>query len=378
MSEFDFVPATKEQAKARVALAGPSGSGKTWTGLIIATGLAGPDGRIAVIDTERGSASKYVGPFKFDRLNMYRYDPRDLVKALASAAKAGYDVVLIDSLSRFWSGAGGMLEVVDNAAKRSYGGNSFGGWKEARPIENDMIEAMLGYPGHVIVTMRTKTAYEITKTDSGKTVPVKIGLQPEQRGGIEYEFDVVADMDLENTLTVSKSRCPELSGRVINRPDQEVPGTLLAWLTDGEPARSPNAYRDIAVAKGTGYEELQELYRRVRDDGKLGAPVMDETGTTVTLGALIARLGSEAKAAGVATAPDAPAGEETPDEATEADWVTEFVAHLSTVTTPADIDLARQDVITAGANRVISASTATDMAAMVDRQEQDISKGKAA
>lgn len=379
MNDFDFVTATKEQAKARVALAGPSGSGKTWTGLIIATGLAGPDGRIAVIDTERGSASKYAGPFKFDRLNMYRYDPRDLVKALASAAKAGYDVVLIDSLSRFWSGAGGMLEVVDHAAKRSYGGNSFGGWKEARPIENDMIEAMLGYPGHVIVTMRTKTAYEITKTDSGKTVPVKIGLQPEQRGGIEYEFDVVADMDLENTLTVSKSRCPELSGRVINRPDHEVPETLLAWLTDGEPARSPNAYRNIAVAKETTYEELQALYRRVRDDGKLGAPVMDETGRTLPLGALISQRGEAVKPAGrpagLTSAPAASADEEPADEATEADWVTEFVAHLGTVATPADIDLARQDVITAGANRVISPATAADMAATVDKREQDISDG---
>ena len=57
MSEFEFVPATKEQAKARVALAGPSGSGKTWTALVLATVLA-QDGRIAVIDTERGSASQ--------------------------------------------------------------------------------------------------------------------------------------------------------------------------------------------------------------------------------------------------------------------------------------------------------------------------------
>jgi len=384
MSEFDFVPATKEQAKARVALAGPSGSGKSWTGLIIARGLAGPDGRIAVIDTERGSASKYAGPFKFDRLNMYRYDPRDLVKALASAAKAGYDVVLIDSLSRFWSGAGGMLEVVDNAAKRSYGGNSFGGWKEARPIENDMIEAMLGYPGHVIATMRTKTAYEITKTDSGKTVPVKIGLQPEQRGGIEYEFDVVADMDLENTLTVSKSRCPELSGRVINRPDGEVPETLLAWLTDGEPARSPNAYRNLAIAKEATYEELQELYRRVRDDGKLGAPVMDETGRTLPLGALIGQRGEAVKPAGRAarptSAPDSPAGEGLVDEAAEADWVTEFLARLSAAVTPEDIDVARQDVITAGASRVISPATAADMAATVEAHATtaSVSRGKAA
>jgi len=302
VSEFEFVPATKEQAKARLALAGPSGSGKTWTGLTIATGLA-EGGKIAVIDTERGSASKYSGIFRFGPSQMYRYDPRDLAKALAAAAKGGYSVVVIDSLSRFWSGAGGMLEYVDAAAKRSYGGNSFGGWKEARPIENDMIEAMLGYPGHVIVTMRTKTAYEITKTEQGKTVPVKIGLQPEQRSGIEYEFDVVGDMDLENSLTVSKSRCPELSGQVIHRPDAAVAEVLLAWLTDGTPAKSLSDYRDLALDASLSRADLQELYRSVKDDGKLAALVMDETGEMVTLHALITRKGAEAAKAELASRP---------------------------------------------------------------------------
>ena len=290
MTDFEFVPATKEQAKARVALAGPAGSGKTMTGLILATRLA-EGGRVAVIDTERGSASKYADRFKFDRNNMYRYDPRDLPKALAAAAKGGYEAVLIDTLSRFWSGAGGMLEFVDGAAKRNYGGQGLGGWKEARPIENDMIEAMLGYPGHLIVTMRVKTHYDVTKTPDGKTVPVKIGLQPEQRAGIEYEFDVVGDLDLENTLTVSKSRCPELTGHVIPRPGHEVAETLLAWLTDGTPARTPNDYRDMAIDPEMSYTDLQDLYRLVKADGKLAAKVMDDGARLVTLHDLITGRG---------------------------------------------------------------------------------------
>lgn len=326
MADFEFVPATKEQAKARVALAGPSGSGKTWTSLILATVLA-KGHRFGVIDTERGSASKYAGPFTFDRLNLYTYDPRDLVKALAASAAADHAVAVIDSLSRFWGGTGGMLEIVDNAAKRSYGGNSFGGWKEARPIENDMIEAILGYPGHVIVTMRTKTAYEITKTDNGKTVPVKIGLQPEQRNGIEYEFDVVADMDLENNFTVSKSRCPELSGKVVNRPGPEVGETLLAWLTDGAAGRTPNDYRDTAVNPATGYEAMRALYETVKADGKLGAIVMDDTGRMVTLHELITRKGGEIaaarKAAEAAVAGEAAAA----DGSTKAEVLAELAAN---------------------------------------------------
>jgi len=55
MTTVQFQPATKAQAKLKAALFGPAGSGKTFSALRIATGIGG---RIAVIDTERGSARK--------------------------------------------------------------------------------------------------------------------------------------------------------------------------------------------------------------------------------------------------------------------------------------------------------------------------------
>jgi AAA domain len=290
---FTFEPATKAQAKARIALAGPSGSGKTWTALVLATTLGKS---IAVIDTERGSASKYAPPFTFQRLNMQRYDPRDLPRALAAAATQGFDVVIVDSLSKFWAGQGGMLEQVDNAARRGFGGNSFGGWKEARPMETAMIEALLSYPGHVIVTMRTKTAYEIIEDDRGRKVPTKIGLKPEQRDGIEYEFDIVGDMDLENTLTISKSRCSALSGEVIRRPGPDLAESILGWLSDGEAVLSAMDYRDQALRKSATYAELRTLYLTVKGAGLLGAAVADESGEAMGLGQLIVNQGKQAEA----------------------------------------------------------------------------------
>jgi hypothetical protein len=212
MTQMSFTRATKKQAKARLAFDGPSGSGKTYTSLRIATVLGE---RIAHIDTEHRSASKYADLFAFDTLQLDRYDPQLLVDALAVAAAEGYDVVIVDSLSHFWMGIDGMLEQVDKAAKRVAGGNSFGGWKEMRPVERKMIEALLAYPGHVIVTMRTKTEWVVEKDDRGRSVPRKIGLKAEQRDGIEYEFDIVGDLDLENELIVSKTRCPALTGAVL-------------------------------------------------------------------------------------------------------------------------------------------------------------------
>ncbi|WDZ87216.1 ATP-binding protein [Micromonospora cathayae] len=293
--ELSFTPATKAQAKARLAFAGPSGSGKTYTSLITGTALGG---RIAVIDTERGSASKYADQFTFDTLQMHTYDPRQLVKALAAAGNAGYDVVIVDSLSHFWMGTGGMLEQVDQAAKRSGGGNTFAGWKEARPMERAMVDALLAYPGHVIVTMRTKTEYVIEENDRGKKVPRKIGTKPEQRDGIEYEFDVVGDLDLENTLIVAKSRCKPLAKSVIREPDEEFGQRILAWLTDGaDPGMSVSEVARTALDPTTGFDELGQLYKAEEAAGRLGAAVNDENGEPTTLGALLSRLGKARKPA---------------------------------------------------------------------------------
>lgn len=290
---FTFTPATKDEAKARVALTGPSGAGKTYTGLIIATTLGE---KVAVIDTERGSASKYADEFAFNRLNLQTFEPNTLCQALAAAAHQGHDAVMIDSLSLFWSGTGGMLEQVDAAAKRSFGGNSFGGWKEARPMERQMIDALVSYPGHVIVTMRSKTDYVIEEDARGKKVPRKVGLKPEQREGIEYEFDIIGDLDHENTLIITKSRARTIANRVIAKPGRDFAEEIAAWLGSGKPSADAIHYRDLALTASATREDLRALYTEVRDKGLLGAAVIDEHGDATSLGELIKRRGQEVPA----------------------------------------------------------------------------------
>lgn len=277
---FTFTPATKEQAKARIALDGPSGSGKTYTALVTATALGK---RIAVIDTERGSAAKYADEFSFDNCILTSFSPDDLTAALAAAASAGYDVVIVDSLTHFWSGKDGMREQVDRAAKRGYGGNSFGGWKEARPMEQRMIDALVSYPGHVIVTMRTKTDYVIEEDSRGRKVPRRLGLKPEQREGIEYEFDVVASMDHENTLVVTKSRCRPVSGAVVPRPTEEFGQQIAAWLQDGTAAESVEELITAAMDPLATFDGLRVLMERIRARRAQGAAMLDPNGNPTTL-----------------------------------------------------------------------------------------------
>lgn len=230
-----FKPATKTQSKLRMALIGPSGSGKTYTALNIAQHLGD---RVAVIDTERGSASKYsgAGGFKFDVLELDSFSPQKYLEGINAAVAAGYDVLVIDSLSHAWMGKDGVLEFVDKAAARSRSNNSFGAWRDATPLHNSLVDGILDARIHIIATMRSKTEYVQEKDDRNKTVIRKVGMQPVQRDGLEYEFDVIADLDQDNNLIVGKTRCSALNGYVQKQAGEETAVILRDWLTDGVPA----------------------------------------------------------------------------------------------------------------------------------------------
>ncbi len=236
---LQFKKATKKQAKLRLAIAGPSGSGKTFTALKLASEMRHPDGRkmrTAVIDTERGSASKYSDKFDFDVLEPDSFSPDKYVDCIDAAEAEGYEVLIIDSLSHAWMGKDGALEQVDKAkAKSNSGGNSFTAWRDVTPMHNRLVDAMLGSKMHVIATMRAKTEYVIVENEKGKKEPRKIGMAPIQRDGMEYEFDAFCDMDLDHNLIVGKTRCDTIDGRVFQKPGEELAVILINWLTDGAP-----------------------------------------------------------------------------------------------------------------------------------------------
>lgn len=233
-----FKKAVKAESKLRLVVAGPSGSGKTYTSLAIAAALAN-GAPIAVVDTEHGSASKYADLFDFDVAEMHPpFHPDKFGQAIQDAAAAGYAVIILDSLTHAWSGTGGMLDLVDEIAKRKTGGNSFAAWKDGTPIQNRLIDAIVSAPIHVIATMRSKQDYVQDKDDRGKTVVRKVGMAAQQREGFEYEFDVAFDMDIDNNAIVSKTRCPALTGRVFSKPGRDVANILAEWLR-GEPTPQP-------------------------------------------------------------------------------------------------------------------------------------------
>ena len=230
-----FRQATKRQAKLRLAIDGPSGAGKTWTSLSIASRLGT---RTAVIDTERGSASLYSDTYHFDVAEMSPpFEPHIAVETIRQAERAGYDVLVIDSLSHFWEGEGGVRDMVDAASERAHG-NTFAGWKVGTPAYRHLVDTILAADMHILVTMRSKTEWVLETNERGKQVPRRVGMAPVMRGGIEYEFTVVVDPDLSHQAIVTKSRCAEIADRLYPaHREADLAESLKTWLAAGvEPA----------------------------------------------------------------------------------------------------------------------------------------------
>lgn len=223
-----FTKAIKTKAKLRLGIVGAAGSGKSYSSLMIAKGIGG---KIAVIDTENGSANLYAHLCEYDVCTITPpYTVQKYMSAIKDAEKAGYTTLIIDSLSHVWNGEGGLL---DQQGKMADGGkNSFAAWRNITPQHNSLIDAMLGSPCHIIATMRAKTDYVMQENERGKQVPVKVGLAPVQREGMDYEFTVVFDIDTKHNAITSKDRTSLFDGRIFT-PSAETGQELLSWLNDG-------------------------------------------------------------------------------------------------------------------------------------------------
>lgn len=218
-----FKRATKAQAKARLLFSGASGSGKTTAALTVAAQLGK---RIAFIDTEAGSASLYADRFDFDVLELSPpYSPERFIEAIEAAESAGYDVVVIDSITHEWSGPGGCLDIKTKL------GDRFQDWAKVTPRHDRFIQSMMRSKCHVIATVRAKQGYSMD--ERGKVQ--KSGMDPQQRDGIDFEFTVCWNINSAHMAEAQKDRTRLFDGKpeVITA---ETGKRLAEWLNAGEAA----------------------------------------------------------------------------------------------------------------------------------------------
>lgn len=249
--------AERRKAKLRLGIAAPSGAGKTYGALLLAFGLGG---KVGLIDTEHGSGDLYADMGDYDIIPIEApYSVNKYIAAIKEFEEADYTTIIVDSLTHAWSGEGGSLDRQGKIADKS--GNSWQAWRQVTPEHNSLVEALLQSKCHIIATMRAKTEYVQEKDDrTGKSTIRKIGLAPIMRDGIEYEFTVMLDVDMQHVANASKDRTRLFDGQYF-KIDQSTGKHLLAWLDVGTepPKLSEQAIADhTAAIEGAG--NLDELF----------------------------------------------------------------------------------------------------------------------
>ena len=247
---YSFQQATKENIKLRMALYGPPGCGKTYTALQLATILGK---KVGLIDTEYGSSRKYAKLFNFKVLELSKFGPSQYYNAIESAEESGFDYLVIDSLSHAWYAE---LDAV---------GSDMRNWAKVRPIERQLWDKIISSRCHIIATMRSKIEYDYGSTEvNGKqkiTSVRKIGTAPIQKEGSEYELDICGLLDDQNTLTISKSRCPEISNGIFPKPGKKFAELIQTWLSDDSPTPRQEFIPviNVPITPVTQQPQVQEL-----------------------------------------------------------------------------------------------------------------------
>jgi hypothetical protein len=245
--------AQRKQAKIKLALQGPSGSGKTYSSLLLAKGLIGDFSKVCIIDTENGSADLYahLGPYNTIAIQD-PYTPEKYIQALELAETQNMEVIILDSISHSWQ------YLIDFHA--GLAGNSFSNWAKVTPRHNALFAKILSTNAHIITTLRVKQDY-VLNDKNGKLVPEKVGLKAVQRDGVDYEFTLVFDLNVNHLAHCSKDR----TGLFLDQSEfiiSETTGLQIKdWCNEGILSRIQSAI-DI--------EQLGQIYRETKDPELLG------------------------------------------------------------------------------------------------------------
>lgn len=245
--------ATRQGAHLLIQLFGGPRSGKTLTAGYLARGIAGPNGKIGVLDTESGRARLYSdkipGGFFVGELTP-PFTPDRYRQAIEQFVAFGADVLVIDSFSHVWQGPGGVLEAAD--MQEANGKKGLQKWLKPKVEYRKLVGFLLSTRIHIIFCSRAKQPVEERMVDGKKTM-VTLPWEPIQDKQLKYEMTIALPMILDGTFETDPMR-------------MKVPGDL-AHLFTGKPL-SIEAGAEIArwVAGGKSVSHAHELLRKRAND----------------------------------------------------------------------------------------------------------------
>jgi hypothetical protein len=221
--------ATRKQVKLRLNISAPSGAGKTMSALLMAKGICQDWTKVAVIDTENGSASLYSHLGDFNVIDLTPpFTPEKYIEALQTCISAGMEVVIIDSTTHEWAC---LIDENELLAQSKFRGNTWSAWSQTTPRHDKFINSILHSPVHVITCTRSKM--ETIMGDDKKVK--KVGMKDVQREGWEYELTVSLNIDRDTHFAnPSKDRTNLFEGKNPFLITEETGRQIAEWCNSGE------------------------------------------------------------------------------------------------------------------------------------------------
>lgn len=253
--------ATRKQVKLKLNLSAPSGAGKTMSALRMAKGLVGDWEKIAVIDTENGSASLYSHLGEFNTIEMLPpFTPEKYCEAIDTCVEAGIECIIIDSSSHEWVTLLAENEVL---AGTKFRGNTWSAWSVTTPRHDKFVNKVLHTPVHIITCTRSKT-----DTVMGEDKKVKkVGMKDQQRDGWEYELTVSLEIDRDSHLaTPSKDRTNLFEGTQPFLITEKTGEMINDWCNSGSSEKQVALNEMEVVASLEDLKTVWSKYKSMQKD----------------------------------------------------------------------------------------------------------------
>lgn len=271
---FTFKPAASftERAGLFVSLTGGTNSGKTFSAMRLARGIAGPEGKIAVLDTEGGRTLHLKHEFGFDANVMEPpFRPERFAAAALAAEQAKYDAFVIDSFSMEWVGLGGVLDWQAHEHQAMGGADKTKGtsWIKPKMAHKAMVYSLLQRRIPIIFSIRGEETFVPPNTKLFKSITNK-----------QFPFEVTVSFRLESDrkgfidLSDPKSWKMEGAHRTIFRDGEQISeahGAALAAWARGAPV--PSARPERLGGRAADFPPRSDR-----------APVLDEARKMAALG----------------------------------------------------------------------------------------------
>jgi hypothetical protein len=253
--DLTFRPAVRGRFWPLLMISGPSGTGKTYSALRLAKGMAEPDGKIFVADTDNSRARLYADEFDFLHLDLHEpFRPNLFEQATIAAQQQGASVLIIDNFGHEWAGPGGILAWHEEELERMAGDNfarreqlKMVVWGKVKPPHKHMLQRLYQINMPIILCAFAEKKIAMIKQtegkDKGKVIPVDQGFQPV--GDKDAAFAMTASLLLEDVTRPGvprpiKALLPALKPIIhLDRPLDEETGRQIAAWARGEKGLVP-------------------------------------------------------------------------------------------------------------------------------------------